>query len=84
MIFKMRLLKIKILYQNVFFNLKIEILCALNHIPFEWQLSLYFGLCQVSKFSSDSRHSSKREAECPWAEGDALNEPLDLLYHEEP
>lgn len=41
-------------------------------------------LSQVSKFSSDPRHSFKREAECPWAESDPPDEPLYLLYHEEP
>ena len=39
---------------------------------------------QVSKFPSDPRHSFKREAERPWAESDPSDEPLHLMYHEEP
>lgn len=45
---------------------------------------LFVALCQVSKFSSDPRHGFKREAECPWAESDPPDEPLYLLYNEEP
>lgn len=48
----------------------------------QW-LFLLSGL-QVSKFSSDPRQCFKREAYCSWAKNDPPDEPLYLMYYEEP